>query len=67
LFLLWATTTCLPTWRTGCDHGVSMIMTSWQKVSKCWWVHRQQTSLTKAYKNLFLDKCLNSSGDHTEK
>jgi hypothetical protein len=53
LILLQATTTCLPTWRTGCDHGASTIMTSWQKEPKCGWAHRQQTSLTEAYKNLF--------------
>jgi histone-lysine N-methyltransferase SETMAR len=37
------------------DHSPSTIM-SWWKVSKHDWAHRQQTSLTQAYKNLFPDK-----------
>jgi hypothetical protein len=55
LILLQVTTTCLPTRRTGCDHSASTIMRSWWKVSKRGWAHRQQTSLTQAYKNLFPD------------
>jgi hypothetical protein len=43
----------LPTWRTRWDHCASTIMRNWQKVSKCGWAHRQQTSLTQAYINLF--------------
>jgi hypothetical protein len=50
---LWVTTTCLPTWRTGWDHRTSIIMRSWWKASKRGWAHRQQTSLTQAYKNIF--------------
>jgi hypothetical protein len=53
VILLWATTTCLPTWRTGCYHSVSTIMMSWWKVSKRSWAHRRHISLTQAYKNLF--------------
>jgi hypothetical protein len=53
LISLLATTTHLPTWRTGCDYGASTIMRSWWKVLKRGWAHRWQTSLTKAYKSLF--------------
>jgi hypothetical protein len=45
-------TTCLPAWRTGCDHRPSTIMSRW-KLWKRGWAHRRQTSLTHAYKNLF--------------
>jgi hypothetical protein len=55
LILLRATTTCLPTWRTGCDHSASAVMRSWWKVLKHGWAHRQQTFLTQKYKNLFPD------------
>jgi hypothetical protein len=55
LILFWVSTTCLPTWRTGWDHSDSTIMRSWWKVSKRGWAHTQQTSLTKAYKNVFPD------------
>jgi hypothetical protein len=30
-------------------------MRSWWKVWNCGWAHRQQTSLTQAYRNLFPD------------
>jgi hypothetical protein len=59
--LLWAlislrtAATCLPTWRTGCDHSPSTIMRSWWKVSKSGWAHMRQTSLTQAYKNISPD------------
>jgi hypothetical protein len=53
LVLLWMTTICLPTWRSGCDHSASTIMRSWWKVSKHNWTHRQQNSLTQAYIHLF--------------
>jgi hypothetical protein len=46
-------TTCLPAWRSGWDHSTSTRMRSWWNVSKHGWAHRQQTSLTQAYKNLF--------------
>jgi hypothetical protein len=49
-----ASTTCLPTWRTSSDCSPSTIM-SWLKVIKRGWAHRRQTSLTKAYRNLFSD------------
>jgi hypothetical protein len=55
LISLWATITCFPTWRTGCDHNTSTIMRSWWKGSKHGWAHKWQTSLTQAYKNLFPD------------
>jgi hypothetical protein len=55
LILLWVTTTCLPTWRTGWHHSASTIMRSWWKVSKHGWAHRWQTSMTQTYKNLFPD------------
>jgi hypothetical protein len=54
LFSLQATTTCLPTWRTGWNHSASTIM-RWWKVSKCGRAHSRQTSLTQAYINLFPD------------
>jgi hypothetical protein len=56
LISLRATTTCLlvPTWRTGCDHRASTIM-SWWNVSKLGWALGRQTSLTLAHKNLFPD------------
>jgi hypothetical protein len=52
-----ATTTCflVPTRRTGWDHSASTIMRSGRKASKRGWTHRRQTSLTHAYKTLFLD------------
>jgi transposase len=50
-----ATTTCLPTWRIGWYHSISTIMSSRWKVSKHGWAHRQQTSLTQAYKILLPD------------
>jgi hypothetical protein len=53
--LLWATTTCLPTWRTGWDNSASTIMMSWWKVSEHGWAHRRQTSLAQTYKNLHPD------------
>jgi hypothetical protein len=57
LLKLQATTTCLPTWSTGWHHSASPIM-SWWKVSKRGWAHRQRTSLTQAWKNLYPDdKC----------
>jgi hypothetical protein len=55
LILLRATTTCLTTWRTGCDHSASTIMRSWLKVWKRGWDHRRKISLTQAYKELFPD------------
>jgi hypothetical protein len=51
LISLWATTTCSPTWRTGCNHSAST-MRCWWKVRKSGWAHRQQTSLTQVHKNL---------------
>jgi hypothetical protein len=50
-----ATTTSLPIWRTGWDHSTSAVIRSWWKVWKCGWAHKQQTSLTQAYGNLFPD------------
>jgi hypothetical protein len=50
-----ATTTCLPTWRTGCDHSILTIKRSWWKMLKHSWAHRRQTSLTQSYRNLFPD------------
>jgi hypothetical protein len=49
-------TTCLlvPTWKIGCNYSASTIM-SWWKVPKLGWAHRQQNSLTQAYKNLIPD------------
>jgi hypothetical protein len=49
LISLRATTTCLPTWRTGWDHSPSTIMRSWERVKT--WLNSQA-----AYKNLLLDK-----------
>jgi hypothetical protein len=49
----------LPTWRTAWDHSDSAVMSRW-KVSKHGWARRRQTSLTPAYKNLFLDKTITS-------
>jgi hypothetical protein len=54
LILLRETTSCFHTWRSGWDHSASTIM-SWWKVSECGWPHRQQISLTQAYRNLFPD------------
>jgi hypothetical protein len=51
-----STATCLPTWRTSCNHRTSTVMRSWLKVSKRGWAHRQQTSLTQAHKVLFPHK-----------
>jgi hypothetical protein len=47
LISLRATTTCLPPRRTGLNHRYSTLMSSWG--------HRQQITLTLAYKNLFPD------------
>jgi hypothetical protein len=55
LISLRATTTCLPTWRTGWNHSASATMRNWCKVSKLGWARWQQTSLTQMYKNLFPD------------
>jgi hypothetical protein len=52
LISLRATTACLPTWETGCNHSFSTIM-SWWKVSKRAWVHRRKISMTQAYNILF--------------
>jgi hypothetical protein len=56
MIMLRATTTCLPTWRTGWDHSASTIVRSLWQVSKCGWTHRQQISLTHSYKNLYPGK-----------
>jgi hypothetical protein len=48
-----ATTTCLPIWRTGCDHSSSAKMMTFRKVTKRGWVDTRQASLTQAYKNVF--------------
>jgi hypothetical protein len=40
------------TWRNGWDPSASTI-TSWWKMSKHGWAHRQQAFLTQAYKNTF--------------
>jgi hypothetical protein len=50
-----ATTTCLLTWSTGCDHSASAVMRSWWELPKCGWAHRRQVSLTQAHKDLFPD------------
>jgi hypothetical protein len=43
----------LPTLRSCCDLNASGVKWSWSKLSKYGWTHRQQTSLTQAYKNPF--------------
>jgi hypothetical protein len=53
LISLQATTTCLPTCRTGWDHRASTTTRSCWKLLKRERAHRQQPSLTQAYKNLF--------------
>jgi hypothetical protein len=68
LISLQVTTTCLPTWRTGCACNASTIIRSWWKVSKHSWAHKWQASLTEAYKNILqYDKCLNFNGNYVEK
>jgi hypothetical protein len=54
-----ASTTCLSSWRPGCDHSTSTVMKSWWKVSKHGWVHRWQ-----AYKTYSLIKGLSSGSLH---
>jgi hypothetical protein len=55
LISLRATTACLPTRKTGCDHRTLTIMRSRWNVLKHGRAYRRQTSLTQAYKNLFPD------------
>jgi hypothetical protein len=62
LILLWATTTCLPTWRTGWDHSTSAIM-SWWKVSKCMWLSSQAAH----FSDTGIQQLFSSGGDYTEK
>jgi hypothetical protein len=47
--------TYFPTWRLDPDHSAPTTSRSWLKVSRSGWVHSRQTTLTKAYKNLFPD------------
>jgi hypothetical protein len=45
-----------PPWQLASAYSCSSaIMSSWWKVSKHGWAHRQQTSLTQAYRNVFPD------------
>jgi hypothetical protein len=46
---------CLPTWRTNWDRRASTVMKSWWNASKCGWAQRRRTTLTQAYKSLFLN------------
>jgi hypothetical protein len=52
LISIQTTTTCLPTWRTGCNHSTSAIMRSWWKVLKHGRAHKL---LWHRHKNLFPD------------
>jgi hypothetical protein len=69
LISLRATPTCLPTWRTDCDHNASTIMRSWWKVLKHMWLSSQAADFDTGIQKLILryDKCLNSCGDYVEK
>jgi hypothetical protein len=68
LISLRATTTCLPTRRTGWGNNASTIMRRWRNVSKRGWIHRRQTSLTQAHKTYSrYDRCFSSGGDSIEK
>jgi hypothetical protein len=50
LILLQATTTYLPTRKTGYNHSASTVVRSWLKVLKSGWAQAWCTSLTQAYK-----------------
>jgi hypothetical protein len=64
LISLWATTTCLPTWSTDCDHSASTKM-SWWKVSKRGWAAGFfDTGIEKLIPRY--DKCLHSGGDYVK-
>jgi hypothetical protein len=53
LISICATTLCLTTLKTGCDHSASAIMICWWKMPKRGWAHTWQTSMLHAHTYLF--------------